>query len=81
MCSAAPSIGKGPSIQRPLSGHSGHGRTRCWPAPVVIDPKQSLAEEFWCIAARALPRLKIRFPRSKKVKKIDPSIFASLRHA
>jgi hypothetical protein len=47
----------------------------------AIDPKQSLAEEFWCIAARALPRLKIRFPRSKKVKKIDPSIFASLRHA
>jgi len=38
MCSAAPSIGKGPSIQGPLSGHSGHGRTRCWPAPVVIDP-------------------------------------------
>jgi hypothetical protein len=39
MCSAAPSIGKGPSIQRSLSGHSGHGRTRCWPAPVAIDPK------------------------------------------
>ena len=43
MCSAAPSIGKGPSIQRPLSGHSGHGRTRCWPAPVVIDPTATLA--------------------------------------
>ena len=40
MCSAAQSIGKGPSIQRPLSGHSGHGRTRCWPAPVAIDPQQ-----------------------------------------
>ena len=36
MCSAAPSIGKGPSIQRPLSGHSAHGRTRCWAAPVAI---------------------------------------------
>ena len=41
MCSAAPSIGKGPSIQRPLSGHSGHGRTRCWPAPVAIDPERT----------------------------------------
>ena len=42
MRSAAPSIGKGPSIQGPLSGHSGHGRTRCWPAPVAIDPEQTL---------------------------------------
>jgi hypothetical protein len=24
---------------RPLSGHSGHGRTRCWPALVAIGPK------------------------------------------
>jgi hypothetical protein len=38
MCSAASSIGKGPSIQRPLSGHGRHGRTRCCPAPVAIGP-------------------------------------------
>jgi hypothetical protein len=38
MCGAAPSIGKGPPVQRRLSGHGGHGRTRCWPAPVAIDP-------------------------------------------
>ena len=50
MCSAAPSIGKGPSIQGPLSGHSGHGRTRCWPAPVVIDPLPPSAIQSSCVA-------------------------------
>ena len=46
MCSAAPSIGKGPSIQRPLSGHSGHGRTGFAPAPVVIDPNSDVGCPF-----------------------------------
>ena len=50
MCSAAPSIGKGPSIQRPLSGHSWHGQTRCWPAPVAIDPCETLADRICCDA-------------------------------
>jgi hypothetical protein len=49
MCSAAPSIGKGPSIQRPLLGHSGHGRTRCWPAPVAIDPNRTSGDVCGCV--------------------------------
>jgi hypothetical protein len=39
-CAGRPSIGKGPSIQRLLSEHSGHGRTLSSPAPVAIDPKR-----------------------------------------
>ena len=34
---------QGPSVQRPPSRHSGHGRTRCWPAPVAIDPTATSA--------------------------------------
>ena len=41
---ARPSIGGGPSIQRPLSEHSGHGRTLSSLAPVAIDPFETSAE-------------------------------------
>ena len=75
----------------PLSGHSGHGRTRCWPAPVAIDlgcvktcEREERAELFSLVSSPDGDRQRCRFSNWRNrdeisIRKLNVGVFTRPR--